>query len=253
MHAFVLSAGFGTRLGTLTQLTPKPMLDLHGRPLLEYIVRHLGWCGYRKLGINLHFLPDVIRNHFGSGAPFGASIQYSHEPELLGTAGGVKRMASAASVDEAFLIHYGDVLTDMDFRSLAARHRERRALVTMLVHERPGSNSVVCLGDDGRVTRFLERPTETERQGITSSWVNSGIWVCEPEVLAHIPPDTACDLARDILPKLVPTGRVYAHPLEGYRCAIDSEQRLTAAREAVSSGRCRLHWNHEAGRFAAAG
>ncbi|MBA4016118.1 MAG: hypothetical protein C0483_02910 [Pirellula sp.] len=253
MHALVLSAGFGTRLGTLTQLTPKPMLGLHGRPLLEYIVRHLGWCGYRNLGINLHFLPEVIRNHFGSGSQFGATIQYSPEPELLGTAGGVKNMASLLPADQPFLIHYGDILTDMDFRPMLARHREQNALVTMLVHERPGSNSVVCLTDDGRVDRFLERPTEAERQGITSSWVNSGIWICEPELLSYIPQAAVCDLARDILPKLVPEGRVYAYPLEGYRCAIDSEQRLAAARDAVSTGKCRLRWNREALPLAAAG
>ena len=246
MHALVLCAGFGTRLGEHTRMIPKPMLEIDGRPLAEYIVRHLAWCGCRSFGINLHFLPDVIPAHFGDGGNFYVDITYSPEEQLLGTAGGVKKMAPAIPADKPFLIHYGDVLTDMDFRPMLARHREHKALVTMLVHQRPGSNSVVCLADDGRVEKFLERPTEAERQGITSSWVNSGIWICEPELQAYIPENTICDLARDILPVLVPQGRVFAYPLDGYRCAIDSEQRLAAAREAVSDGRCRLRWNEAA-------
>lgn len=253
MHALVLSAGFGTRLGALTQLTPKPMLDLHGRPLLEYIVRHLGWCGYRKLGINLHFLPDVIRNHFGSGAEFGASIQYSPEPDLLGTAGGVKQMSDVVASGDHFLVHYGDILTDMDFAPLVARHRENNALVTILVHRRAGSNSIVGFDENGRVNQFLERPTDAERAGIESAWVNSGIWICSPSLLERIPAGVKCDLARDILPTLVADLCVSAYPLEGFRVAIDSEQRLESARSALADGTCQLRWRETLGTLAQAG
>ncbi len=247
MQAYVLSAGFGTRLGNLTQDTPKPMLDVVGRPLLEYIIRHLAWCEFDPIGINLHFLPQAIRDHFGSGASMGLELVYSYEAELLGTAGGVKKMSRFMPQDDHFLVHYGDVLTDHDFSAMLRFHRQRRAMVTMMVHERPGSNSVVGLDSHGRVEMFLERPTESQRQGITTPWVNSGVWICSAELLDQIPGRGACDLARDILPPLVSTGRVFAYPLDGYRCAIDSPARLSEARSAVAEGRCRLRWRESFG------
>ena len=74
MRALVLAAGHGTRLGRITAATPKPMLDVGGRPLLEWIVRHLASQGIRELAVNLHFMPDAIRSHFGSGADLGVEI-----------------------------------------------------------------------------------------------------------------------------------------------------------------------------------
>lgn len=243
MQAMVLSAGFGTRLGDLTRETPKPMLDVQGRPLLEYILRHLGWCGFEHISVNLHFLPQVIVDHFGSGQAFGLGLSYSPEPELLGTAGGVKKMSKLLDGSREFLVHYGDVLTDQNFRAMLEFHRNRNALVTMLLHQRAKSNSVVGMDDRGRVNLFLERPSEDERRGISSPWVNSGVWICGPELLERIPSGTACDLARDILPPLIKSGRIFGYPLSGYRCAVDSAARLEDARAAVADGRCRLRWN----------
>jgi NDP-sugar pyrophosphorylase family protein len=252
MQAMVLSAGFGTRLGDLTREIPKPMLDVQGRPLLEYILRHLGWCGFERASVNLHFLPQVIVDHFGSGRALGLKVSYSHESELLGTAGGVKKMSESIDRSREFLVHYGDVLTDQNFWAMLQFHRRHDALVTMLLHERARSNSVVGLDDQGRVNLFLERPSDEERRGISASWVNSGVWICSPELLERIPAGVACDLARDILPTLVASQRVFGFPLTGYRCAVDSAARLDEARSAVAEGRCRLYWNEAATAYKAA-
>ena len=141
--------------------------------------------------------------------------------------------------ETAFLVHYGDILTDQDFSAMVAFHRERRALATLLLHERAKSNSIVNLDGTGRITGFLERPDEQSRVGHTSRWVNSGVCICAPEVLEAMPAGVPCDLPRDIFPKLSPSNRVYGFPLSGYRCAIDSPERLTEARAAVAEGRCR--------------
>ncbi|MBL9084341.1 MAG: nucleotidyltransferase family protein [Planctomycetales bacterium] len=242
MHALILCAGFGTRLGEHTREIPKPMLDLGGRPLVEYIVRNLAACGFTSIAMNLHFLPEVIPAHFGDGESCGVRITYSYEPQLLGTAGGVKKMADTVSPNQPFLVHYGDVLNDVDFGPMVDQHRRTGALVTMLVHQRPGSNSIVGFDEEGRVNLFLERPTDKERHGITASWVNSGVWICSPELLEAIPENTACDMARDILPKLVSQGRVFTYKLDGYRCAVDSEQRLFAARKAIAEGTYKQRW-----------
>jgi len=240
MRAMVLSAGYGTRLGDLTQETPKPMLRLQERPMLEYIICHLVRHGFNQIAINLHFMSDAIQDYFGDGSHFGVELVYSYESELLGTAGGVKKMADFLGAEGAFIVHYGDVLTDQDFTAMLHFHRKRNALATLLLHQRAHSNSVVRLDEEGRIIGFLERPTEEARRGVQSPWVNSGICICDPQLLDEIPPDVACDLPRDIFPKLIDSGRLYGFPLSGYRCAVDSPNRLAEARAAIADGRCRI-------------
>lgn len=233
MRAMVLSAGYGTRLGDLTRETPKPMLCLQGRPMLEYIICHLARHGFNQIAINLHFMPDAIRDYFGDGAHWGVELVYSYESELLGTAGGVKKVEEFLGAGEVFLVHYGDVLTDQDFTAMLHFHREHDGLATLLLHQRACSNSVVSLDKEGRIIGFLERPTEEARRGVQSPWVNSGICICDPQLLDEIPADVACDLPRDIFPELVDSGRLYGFPLSGYRCAVDSPARLAEVRAAI--------------------
>jgi mannose-1-phosphate guanylyltransferase/phosphomannomutase len=240
MKAMVLCAGLGTRMGELTRAVPKPLLPVAGHPLLAYVLGHLQRQGITQLILNLHFRPDLIRDHFGDGARWGLELAYSEEPVLLGTAGGVKQVEASFREEPEFLVHYGDILTDQDFVVLQRFHRDRRALATLLVHPRPRSNSVVKLDGDGRIVGFLERPAEAEREGIESPWVNSGVYVLSPEILEQVPPHTPCDWPRDIFTKLVHSGRLFGLPLTGYRCAVDSPARLAEARDAVATGRCRI-------------
>lgn len=236
----VLSAGYGTRLGELTKELPKPMLPIQGRPLLEYIICHLARHHFNQIAINLHFMPEVIHTYLGDGSRFGVQIEYSYEPELLGTAGGVKKMADFLGKDEVFLVHYGDVITDQDFTAMLDFHRQHQALTTLLLHQRAYSNSVVSLDAEQRIIGFLERPTDGERRGVQSPWVNSGICLCAPSILNDIPDDTVCDLPRDIFPKLIQSRRVFGFPLSGYRCAIDSPDRLMTAQQAIEQGQCHI-------------
>lgn len=229
----VLCAGYGTRMGDLTRETPKPMLLLEGRPMLEHIICHLARHGFDEIAINLHFMPEIIQNYFGNGSKWRVEIKYSYEPELLGTAGGVKRMADYLCQDGVFLVQYGDVLTDQDFQAMLKFHQQKQALATILVHARALSNSIVCLDAAGRITRFLERPVDAEREGLSSPWVNSGVAVCDAALLSEIPVDRPCDLPRDVYGRLTAKGNIYGFPLSGYRCAVDSPARLAQAREAI--------------------
>ena len=236
----VLCAGFGTRLGDLTREIPKPMLPVHGHPILAYIIANLRKHGFDEVGVNLHFLPETVRSHFGDGSKMGVKLAYSPEEQLLGTAGGVKKMEEFLRPSDPFLVHYGDIITDQDFSSMLRFHRERGALATLLLHQRARSNSVVTVDDESRIIGFLERPTEEARQGVRSNWVNSGICLCSPEILQEIPPGIPCDLPRDIFIKLVGSDRLFGFPLSGYRCAIDSPERLAEAQNAVAQGRCMI-------------
>jgi len=240
MRAMVLCAGYGTRLGDLTRDVPKPMLPLQERPMLEYIISHLAQHSFNQIAINLHFMPEAIRDYFGDGSCWNVTLTYSYEPELLGTAGGVKRMEHFLRQGDAFMVQYGDVLTDQDLTALLRFHRERRSLATLLLHQRARSNSVVTLDEEGRIVGFLERPTEDARRSVDSNWVNSGICICDPEFLDAIPPNVPCDLPRDIFPKLIDSRRLYGFPLSGYRCAMDSPERLAEARSALVEKRCRI-------------
>jgi NDP-sugar pyrophosphorylase family protein len=240
MKAMILAAGYGTRLGDLTREIPKPMLPIGDRPLLEYTVRLLVKHGFTDLAINLHFLPDFITEHFGDGERFGARITYSHEPHLLGTAGALKKLETCFREEPAFLVVYGDILTDLDLSALMAAHRAKAAYATLTLHQRNKSNSIVTLDEHWRIVNFVERPSEEERAKHASLWVNSGIQVLSGAVLDDIPPDRPSDLPKDIYLKQFHRQPIYGFPLEGFRCAIDSPERLQQARDAVATGRLAL-------------
>jgi mannose-1-phosphate guanylyltransferase/phosphomannomutase len=97
------------------------------------------------------------------------------------------------------------------------------------------SNSVVTLDEEWRITGFLERPDEETRRGINSNWVNSGVAICDPKLLEHIPESKVCDLPRDIYTKLVSSGQLFGFPLSSYRCAVDSPDRLAEVRAAIAA------------------
>jgi NDP-sugar pyrophosphorylase family protein len=145
----VLAAGYGSRLGALTQDIPKPMLCLCGKPLLERTLEYLVGEGIAELAINLHFQPETIEEHFGDGGRFGVSIHYAHEPTLLGTAGAVKNLEPWIGDADAFLVIYGDILTDQELAPLWQAQRDANALAALVVHQRPGFWSVPMRNRNG--------------------------------------------------------------------------------------------------------
>lgn len=240
MKAVVLCAGYGTRLGDLTRTIPKSMLPLHGKPLLAYTLHYLASYGFRQIAINLHFMPEKILSYVGDGLRFGVKIHYSYEPVLLGTAGAIKRLEQwLADVDD-FLVMYGDLLIDQDLSPMVKYHREKKAVATLLLHQRHGSNSLVKMDDTGRIVGFIERPTEAERVANPFPWVNSGLYMLNTRILDYIPPERPVDFPRDVFGTIVDKEPLYGFPLTGYRCAIDSPDRYAEAISAIADGRYRL-------------
>lgn len=205
MNAMILAAGKGTRLYPLTETLPKPMVPVAGRPVLEHIVRWLRRHGVRRIAINLHYLPAAVRGHFGDGSRFGVELLYSEEPELLGTAGGVKRIESF--FEDPFLVVYGDVLADFDLGALVAEHRSHAGQphATLTLDRRPEAAQcgVVELAADGRVAGFVEKPRPED---IRSPWVNSGIMVLDRALLGMIPAGRFSDFGREVLPAWLGAG-----------------------------------------------
>lgn len=204
MKVMIMAAGIGTRLRPLTDLMPKPMAPIVNRPALYHILRLLHRHGLQQVVINLHHLPEAITNYFGDGSGMGMDISYSFEPELLGTAGGVKKNA-AFFEGKTFLVMSGDALTDVDLTGLIAAHRRNGSIATMAVKEvaDPTQYGVVVANDEGRVVAFQEKPSLEEAR---SRLCNCGIYVFEPEILSYIRAGEFDDFGRRVFPDLLRQG-----------------------------------------------
>ncbi len=209
MKAVIMAGGFGTRLLPLTTSIPKPMIPMATKPMMEHIVMLLKDHGFHDLVTLLHFQPDTIESYFGDGSEFGVKMVYAAATEDYGTAGAVKN--AEVLLNDTFLIISGDVLTDFDLTEAVKFHKDRGALATVVLTrvENPLQYGVVITASDGRITRFLEKPSWSE---VFSDTVNTGIYILEPEALALIPTRREFDFSRDLFPTLLEEGR----PLYGY-------------------------------------
>lgn len=225
--SLVLCAGAGTRLGALCHTRPKPLLPVGSRTIVEHILGSLASAGCDEVWINLHRHADQFPALLGTGGRFGLRIHYVWESQPRGTAGTVVDLRHA--VGDELLVHYGDILTAHDLRGLVAAHREHADWATALVHQRAGSNSVALLDGD-RVTAFHERPRHALELGGRTPWVFSGICVLGSAAMSAIPDGGCPDLPRDLFPALAEAGHLHAQRLDGFRCAVDSPERLELAR-----------------------
>jgi mannose-1-phosphate guanylyltransferase len=201
MKAMLLAAGLGTRLRPLTYELPKPMVPILGRPVMEHILRLLARHGFDDVIANLHYFPDLIRGRFGDGSDVGLRLTYSFEPELMGTAGGV-RNARGHFGDETFLVISGDALTDIDLTALMDTHKEKGGIATLALKrvDDPREFGVVIVAEDGRIQGFQEKPEPAEA---LSNLGNCGIYVFEPEIFDYFPERDFVDWAMDVYPKLL--------------------------------------------------
>jgi mannose-1-phosphate guanylyltransferase len=215
MKAMVLAAGPGERLRPLTDFLPKPMMPVANRPVLHHLLNLLARHEIREVGINLHAAPETIQSYFGDGRGLGLEIHWSHEPELIGTAGGTKRLEELWG-RETILVASGDGLHDIDVTALLGHHRRTNALATLAVKPVPDPSSygIVILDRDTRVRGFQEKP---HREEARSDLANCGVYVIEPELLDRVPADTFSDFGRDVWPSLVAAGEpIYAYATQAY-------------------------------------
>jgi mannose-1-phosphate guanylyltransferase / phosphomannomutase len=214
MKAVVMAGGEGTRLRPLTSNQPKPMVPIVGKPCMEHILELLRHHGFEDVIVTVAFLPQAIRSYFGDGTSLGINIQYSVEENPLGTAGSV-RLASDA-LDDTFLVISGDALCDIDLNKIVEFHKQKGAAVTIGLKsvENPLEFGIVVTDDEGKVERFLEKPSWGQ---VFSDTINTGIYVLEPEVLRHVPTDRPFDFSKELFPLLLEMGRpIYGYVCEGY-------------------------------------
>ncbi|HUV05334.1 MAG TPA: NDP-sugar synthase [Armatimonadota bacterium] len=220
MQAVVLAGGKGTRLYPLTCDTPKPMLRLFNKPVLEHTIELLKRHDISDIMITLAYKAEQIIDYFGSGSKWGVNIQYSLEEAPQGTAGGLRRIQPL--LRDTFIVVSGDAVTDLDLRAAHDFHKKRSAIATMLVYEseKPSHFGIVESTDDGKIQRFLEKPRA--REAFTNT-INTGIYILEPEVLSYIPYDAVYDFSRNVFPSLLQNQEpFYSYRADGYWCDIGS-------------------------------
>ena len=187
----------------------------------------------------LAYMPQVIRGYFGEGSQLGLELDYSVEEVPAGTAGSVKLLEHY--LDETFVVVSGDALTDMDLSALLAFHRETGAAATLALKRVPDplEFGVVITAEDGRIERFLEKPSWGE---VFSDTINTGIYVLEPEVLRHIPPDQPFDFSKELFPKLLDAGApLFGWIADGYWTDIGNIVQYQEANRDALDGKVELN------------
>jgi len=199
----VMAAGLGTRLRPLTYEVPKPMVPVANRPAVEHLLRLLARQGFGEVVANLHWFPETISGPLGDGSHLGVDLTFRLEPELTGTAGGVRAVRDFLEADgEPFVVMAGDALTDVDLQALARAHEANDGIATLAVKRVTNVSEfgVIVTGSDGRVEGFQEKPDPAEA---LSDLVNSMIYVLDAEVFDYFPDEPMVDFATDVFPALL--------------------------------------------------
>ncbi len=212
--AVIMAGGFGTRLRPLTTSIPKPMVPLINVPMMEHIVNLLKSHDITDIVSLLYYQPDVIKNHFGTGDNFGITMQYREAAADYGTAGSVRNAADL--LNDRFIIISGDVLTDFDISAALEFHKQKGAKATIMLTRVPNplQFGIVMTDSEGRITRFLEKPSWGE---VFSDTINTGIYILDADVLDLIPYQRDFDFSKDLFPLMLKQNMpLYGYIAEGY-------------------------------------
>ena len=219
MRAVLMAGGSGTRLRPLTCDLPKPMVPVLNRPIAEHIINLLKRNNINEIVATLYYLPDVMRDYFQDGRDFGVEMTYAvEEDQPLGTAGCVKNIQQW--LDDTFVTISGDAITDFDLQAAIAFHRQKKSKATLILTRVPNpvEFGVVITDEEGRINRFLEKPSLSE---IFSDTVNTGTYILEPEILDYLPENEESDFSKDLFPLLLEKGEpMYGYIAEGYWCDV---------------------------------
>jgi mannose-1-phosphate guanylyltransferase len=208
--AFVLAGGFGTRMKELTQDVPKPLLEVQGKPILDYSIDLCKRYGINDISLSVFHMKDKIKERYGDGKDFGVNIVYVEEPEALGTAGALR--LHRAWLNEHFMMCNADELKDINLQAMMKQHIETNAIATVALTEveDPSQYGVVELDGD-KILRFVEKPKVEEAP---SRYINAGLYILSPKIVDLVPPGYAM-IEKDIFPKLAASRMLYGFKFKG--------------------------------------
>ncbi|MBN2042251.1 MAG: nucleotidyltransferase family protein [Candidatus Aenigmarchaeota archaeon] len=217
MKAVILAGGFGTRLRPLTDHTPKPMLPVKGKPILEHVIDHLRKHGITEIIMAVGYRNEKIEEYFGDGSKFGVSIEYSLETKPLGTAGCLLPLEE--KLNGTFLLIGADNLTKLDIGKFIEFHRQKGGLLSVALFEfrRKVEWGIYETDEDSKITKFTEKPTYVHRGGTM-------IFCIEPSIFEHIPErEGLVNLTDHVIPDLLGKGeKVYGYPFTDFWVDIGS-------------------------------
>jgi len=231
----ILAGGEGTRLRPLTLGTPKPVVPIVDRPLLQHQLDLLAKIGVREIVFSLAYRPERVESVFGDGSAVGRRIVYAVEDSPLGTGGAVRN--ALPHLDQRSIVFNGDILTDVDLPAVMALHETSGAAATLVLTPVPNPSAfgLVEADAEGRVRRFVEKPDPSQ---ITTDTINAGIYVLETAALELIPPQVKHSIERGFFPALIERGdRVMAYVHRGYWIDIGTPEKYLQVHRDILEGR----------------
>ncbi len=238
MIPIVMAGGFGTRIRPLSANYPKPMLPVMNRPMLEHVLHSLKRAGLEEAVLLLYHQPEIITDFFGDGSRLGMKLHYYTADADYGTAGAARKGAEMAP-GESYLVLSGDVVCDFEIDRIIEAHRSfsSEATITLTRVANPLQFGIVITDGEGRVTRFMEKPTWGE---VFSDTINTGIYVLEASALESVPGDRAFDFSKDLFPALLKQGRaLYGTVQEGYWRDVGDPEGYLAVHHDICMGKVR--------------
>jgi len=247
VKAMVLAAGQGTRLRPTTDSTPKALVPVAGRPMIEFallLLRHYGIC---DIIINLHHLGDQIENRLGSGQSLGLKISYSREPQLLDTGGGLLK-AKTFLQDGAFIVINTDALIDVNLAALLDFHVRLNAVVTLVLRpdELADEYGSMDIDSTGRICRFLDSVSPIAPAGAIRKVMFTGVQVLDPKVFDYMEEHAGMrkfSTTRNTYPRMLASGeRLYGFYFDGFWQDLGTVERIHEAEQKLQEDRARLHF-----------
>lgn len=222
MKAVIMAGGFGKRIARFYDDRPKPMIDICGRPVLEYQIENLRKSGITDIILVVHYMKDYIMDYFGDGSNLGVNISYYEEETPLGTAGALFKIKDKLSED--FLLINGDLIFSVDFRRMIDFHRKNSALATLFVHpnSHPYDSELIVCNDNNVITDWFK----SDGRGNYRNCVNAGIHILSKEVLYRTHEEGKLNLRVDVVEPLLDTGRIFAYHSAEYVKDMGTSDRL---------------------------
>ena len=236
MKAVIIAGGKGTRLVSVIKNTPKSLVKIGRRPIIEHQLFLLKESGIKEVWLLLGYLGDKIKKHLQKRKIRNLSIYYNQEEKPLGTAGALKVLEGR--IREDFLVLSGDVMMDFDIKRFIRWHKQKRGIASIIVHpnDHPFDSDLVELNDKGRITALLRKP---HSKGITFRNLSiASVYIFSPKIFKYIPKNEKSDIEKDILPQLLKSKeKIYAYNTPEYLKDIGTPKRLTEARRDYISGK----------------
>ncbi len=207
--AFILAGGHGTRLRPITQEIPKPMLPIHGRPILEHLIEFFKKNGIKEIILSVGFKKEVIMDYFGDGKKLGVNIRYVAETTPLGTAGPLLRASDLLT--ETFVLSNGDELKDFDLSDMYLFHKRNNAMATIALTQVDNPEEYGAVRLQGtHIVEFIEK----SKGPLATRMINAGLYILEPSVLRYVKKGK-CMMEKHVFPVLAKEQKLYGYPFVG--------------------------------------